>query len=121
MEGMFESPEPPRSDLLEIFGAGFHTPSITYLIASIGGVIAGTGAVDIHDGTADLFATSTVAASRNRGVQAALILARLAIAQATGCDLCFSRTSAGSGSQRNLERHGLRPVYSRASLIKRFD
>jgi hypothetical protein len=68
-----------------------------------------------------LFATGTLPASRKRGAQGALIGARLAAAQAAGCDICFSRTAAGSSSQRNLERWGFRAIYSRASMIKRFD
>lgn len=119
-EGMFESPAPPPADRLATFEAGFHAPGITYFFAEAGGVTTGTGATHIHEGAADFFATSTLPASRNCGVQAALIVARLAFAQAAGCDLCFSRTMAGSGSQRNLERCGFRPVYSRATMIKRF-
>lgn len=121
LDGWFESPEPHRPDVVEIFEASFHTSSSHYFFASLGGAVAGAGATDIHQGAAYFFATSTLPASRRRGVQAALILARLAAAQAAGCDLCFTRTAAGSSSQRNLERCGFRVAYSRASMIKRFD
>jgi len=32
----------------------------------------------------------------------------------------FARTSPGSPSQRNLERLGFQPVYSRARMVKSF-
>jgi GNAT superfamily N-acetyltransferase len=121
LEAMLESSEPPRAEVVEIFSASFHTSSSRYFFASIGDAVAGTGALDIHEGAAYFFATGTLPVSRRRGVQGALIAARLAAAQAAGCDVCFSRTAAGSSSQRNLERQGFRSIYSRASMIKRFD
>lgn len=104
----------------EIFEAAFHVPSVVYFFASQGGTVAGTGAVELNGKTAYLFAASTLAAHRGRGVQSALIDARLALARERGCDLAFTATEAGSGSQRNFERHGFRPAYSQARLTKRF-
>lgn len=121
LEAMLESPDPPRPEIVEIFSASFHTASSRYFFASLGGVVAGTGALDTHGGAAYLFAAGTLPISRKRGVQGAIIGARLAAAQAAGCDVCFSRTAAGSSSQRNLERWGFRSIYSRATMIKRFD
>jgi N-acetylglutamate synthase-like GNAT family acetyltransferase len=92
-----------------------------YFFASTGGAIAGTAAVHCHASTARLFAASTLAAYRGQGAQSALIAARLAFARDNGCDLAFASTAAGSASQRNFERHGFRPVYSQALLIKCFE
>jgi len=105
----------------EVYEALFQLPTTSYFFASIDGEIAGTAAIDLQSGTAQLFATSTRHGARGRGVQTALIAARLAFAQAAGCDLTFMRTEAGSGSQRNAERQGFRPLYSKAILEKRFD
>jgi GNAT superfamily N-acetyltransferase len=91
-----------------------------YLFASVGGAIGGTAAVYLHGGAAYLFAASTLAEHRGRGVQGALIAARLALAIERGADLAFTVTAAGSTSQRNFERRGFQPVYSQALLIKQF-
>lgn len=107
-------------DAAAIFESAFLVPTSHYFFASIGGVIAGTGALDVQDGAAHFFATSTFAAFRGRGVQSALFLARLAFAQGAGHALAFLRTVSGSASQRNAERAGFRSVYSRATLLKRF-
>jgi GNAT superfamily N-acetyltransferase len=82
--------------------------------------MAATFEAAFHVGTAGLFGASTLPGARGRGVQAALVHARLAAAQVAGCDLAVTRTSPGSPSQRNLERLGFRPVYSRARMVKKF-
>jgi GNAT superfamily N-acetyltransferase len=101
------------------FEAVSHVPTTTYLFASIDGVLAGSAALDVQSGTANLLAASTLPGARRRGVQSALVRARLAMAQAAGCDLAFTQTVAGGPSQRNAERHGFRPIYSRARMVKR--
>ena len=100
------------------FEAAFHVPTAHYLFALIDGVVAGTAGMDVHAKTANLFGASTLPHARRRGVQSALFQARLQLAREAGCDLAFTRTSPGSPSQRNAERHGFRTVYSRARLLK---
>jgi GNAT superfamily N-acetyltransferase len=85
-------------------------------LAFAGGEAAGAGAMTMRDGLASLFATSVRAPFRRRGVQAALLDARLALAARSGCDLATVTTSPGSPSQRNVERRGFRVVYSRTWL-----
>ena len=101
------------------FEAISHVPTSTYLFASIDGAVAGTAAVDVQSGAANLIAASTLPGARRRGVQAALLRARLDLARAAGCDLAFTRTAPGGPSQRNAERQGFRTMYSRARLSKR--
>lgn len=107
-------------DAAAIYESAFQVATSHYFFASIDGVVADTGAVDAQDGAVHFFATSTVPAFRGRGVQSALFQARLGYAQAKGHDLGFLRTYPGSGSQRNAERAGFRPIYSRATMLKRF-
>jgi GNAT superfamily N-acetyltransferase len=102
------------------FEAVTHVPTTTYYFAAIDGVIAGAGALDVQSGAAYFFATSTLPAARRRGVQSALLRARLVAAQEAGCDLAFTQTVAGGPSQRNAERHGFATLYSRARLIRPF-
>lgn len=87
-------------------------------LATVDGEAAGGGAMSIHEGLAGLFSTSTRTAFRRKGVQTALLGARLADAAAAGCDLATVKTSPGSASQRNVERAGFRVVYTRATMIK---
>jgi hypothetical protein len=75
--------------------------------------LAGTGAVAIHDGVALLAGASTIPSARKRGVQAALLQARLAHAAAHGCDLAMMCAAPGGASQRNAERQGFRIAYTR--------
>lgn len=90
------------------------TTSTLYL-GSVDGVPAGGSALELRDGMATLFATSTIPALRRRGVQGALIAARLAHARAHGADLAVVITDPGSDSQRNLEtHHGFRVGYTTA-------
>ena len=85
----------------------------TLFVAAVDGVPAGGSALDLRDGMATLFATSTVAALRRRGVHGALIAARLAYARAQGADLAVVLTDPGSDSQRNLAtNHGFRVGYT---------
>lgn len=120
LEGFSGSDSEVPEGMAATFEAAFHVLTSTYYFATVDGVLAGTAGVDLHAGTADLFGTSTLPGARGRGAQTALLHARLAAAEAAGCDLVFARTSPGSPSQRNLERLGFRPVYSRARMVKRF-
>jgi len=120
LQGFSGSDSEVPAGMAESFEAAFHAPTSTYFFASIAGVVAGTAGVNLHEGTAGLFGASTLPGARGRGVQTALVHARLAAAQQAGCDLAFTRTSPGSSSQHNLERLGFRPVYSRARMAKSF-
>ncbi|WP_437483642.1 N-acetyltransferase [Sorangium sp. So ce1014] len=117
----FATPGEPPPDGADLFEAGFHDPGAAYFFASsTHGAVTGVGAVYVHERIALLFAGGTLAAHRGRGVQRAVIDARLAYARGAGCDLAYSVTEPGSTSQRNLERAGLVAVYSQAVLIKSF-
>ena len=120
LEGFSGSDSEVPEGMAETFEAAFHVLTSSYLFATVDGVLAGTAGVNLHAGTACVFGASTLPGSRSRGVQAALVHARLAAAEAAGCDLAFTRTSPGSPSQRNLERLGFRPMYSRARMVKSY-
>jgi len=77
---------------------------------------AGAATLAIHDGVAGLFGASTRVPHRNRGVQHALIVARLAAAAADGCELATVLTEPGSDSQRNVERLGFRLGYTKVTM-----
>ena len=86
-------------------------------IAYVDGEPAGTGIVAFFDGAASLYGTSTRVGYRGRGVQTALLGARLRSAAEAGCDLAIVMTAAGSQSQRNVERAGFRVAYTKVTMI----
>jgi GNAT superfamily N-acetyltransferase len=81
-------------------------------------VIAGGGSIRIADGVAQFAGAATAPAYRRRGVQTALLAARLADAAAAGCDIAVVTTQPGSRSQQNVQGRGFELLYTRAVLIK---
>jgi hypothetical protein len=68
----------------------------------------------VHNGVALLAGACTIPEARRQGAQLALLHARLTFAARLGVDLAMVVTAPGSASQRNAERQGFRPVYTRA-------
>ncbi len=87
-------------------------------LAFVGGEVAAGGIVSAHEGVGGLFGASTLPTFRGRGIQTALLHARLAWARAQNCDLAVSITLPGSISHRNIERLGFRVAYTRTKLIR---
>ncbi|MFO0747824.1 MAG: GNAT family N-acetyltransferase [Myxococcota bacterium] len=106
----------PSATTMDLGRVVFELPEAACFQADLGGVPAGGGALRVADGVGWLFAGSTRPDQRGRGVQSALIAARVAHARAAGCDIVAVATRAGSASQRNLERAGFRVAYTRAAL-----
>jgi len=87
-------------------------------LAELDGVAIAAGALNISNGIALLAGASTIPAARRQGAQRALLEARLAFSAALGIDLAMVVTAPGSASQRNAERQGFRPIYTRAKWQK---
>ncbi len=82
------------------------------------GVIAGGAALRIEGGVAQFAGAATAPAHRRRGIQTALLTARLADAAAAGCDVAVITTQPASKSQQNAQRQGFDLLYTRAVLAK---
>jgi len=82
------------------------------------GMIAGGATMRIAEGIAQLTGAATAPAHRRRGIQTALLSARLADAAAAGCDVAVITTQPGSKSQQNAQRRGFDLLYARAVLVK---
>jgi GNAT superfamily N-acetyltransferase len=91
-----------------------HARGVTCFLADLDGEPVAAGALNVTNGIALLAGASTIPAARRRGAQLALLEARLAFAAERGIDLAMIVTQPGSASQRNAERRGFRPVYTRA-------
>ncbi len=85
----------------------------TCFLAEQGGVPIATGALHLGNGVALLAGAATIPSARRLGAQRAILQARLAFAASRGVGLAMIVTQPGSGSQRNAEREGFRPVYTR--------
>ena len=83
-----------------------------------GGVIAGGASFRLAEGVAQFTGAATAPAHRRRGVQTALLSARLADAAAAGADIAAVTTQPGSKSQQNVQRRGFDLLYTRAVLVK---
>ena len=112
----FENAETPPPRSLDILAPNFYAVNAVPYLARVGGQPAGGGSILLHEGVAEFGGDSTHPAFRRRGVQAALLQARLAAAHELGCDLAMLLTEPGSASQRNAERAGFRVMYTNALL-----
>jgi GNAT superfamily N-acetyltransferase len=100
-------------NVMKLFGQGPHTECY---LALVDGKPAAGGTLAMRDGVAGLFGASTLPAYRHRGLQTALLQARLERARAVGCDLVVSLARPGSASERNIARHGLQTLYTRVKF-----
>jgi len=71
------------------------------------------GGLSLYEGVALFAGAATVPEMRRRGLQGALLEARMRYALEHGCDLAMMVAEAGSESQRNAERQGFRVAYTR--------
>ena len=92
-------------------------------VASVAGklVACGTGLVIAEHKMFALCGAGTLAEYRGRGLQTALLRARMAAALEAGCEYAAVVTQGGTTSQRNAERLGFRVAYSKVTVIKTLD
>lgn len=93
------------------------TPPERWLALRDGKVVGGA-AMTVVDGITFLFGAATHPAARKRGVQRALLNARLADGVARGADLAVVTTQPGSQSQQNVLRAGFALAYARAVWLR---
>jgi GNAT superfamily N-acetyltransferase len=87
-------------------------------LAELEGQVGAAGGLVVHEGVALFAGAATVPEMRRRGLQGALLEARMRYAAEHGCDLAMMVTEAGSESQRNAERKGFRVAYTRVKWMK---
>ena len=116
-EGLAQHEEFSRTVLEQAELAGLDAGVRRYL-ATVDGTPAGGAGIRFVDGIAQLAGAGTVPAFRRRGVQTALVAARLDDARAAGCDLAVVTTQPGSPSHANTQRSGFEIGYTRAVLVK---
>lgn len=102
-------------DLFVPFATG---PHAMCFVAHVDGKPAGGagGSLFPAEGIAALYGAATLPEFRGRGVQNALLQARLRAAADAGCRLAAVCTFPGSVSQRNAERNGFRIAYTKVAM-----
>ena len=83
------------------------------------GEVAGVAYARLSEGLLQLAGATTLPAHRRRGVQSALLSARLVDAAESGCDLAIVTVEPASKSQQNVQRAGFALLYPRAVLVRR--
>ena len=109
----------PRDVLERVFEDMAGARGFTRYVALVDGEVACGGSMRLFEGVAQLCGAATLPRFRRRGLQTALLHARLCEAAAAGCDVAVVTTEPGSKSQQNVQRAGFALLYSRAVLVKR--
>ena len=92
-------------------------------LAKFNGAIAGSAGMSVFDSplgkVAHLYIASTLEAFRGRGLQSALLRARLAAARRAGCVMACVSARPSNSSARNAERAGFRLAYTKLTFVSR--
>ncbi len=99
--------------VMKMFALGKQTECY---LARIDGRVVGGATLAVRGRIAGLFGASTLMEFRKRGVQTALLEARLKRAVEAGCELAMSIALPGSYSQRNITRQGFQTLYTRVKF-----
>jgi len=111
---------PVTQELLSIMRMFADGKNTECYFARVDGKIAGGATLALRGHIAGLFGASTLPQFRNRGVQTALLHARMQRAAEQGCELAMSLATPGSASQRNITRRGFRTLYTRVKFERGF-
>lgn len=110
------APEPFRGLITPLY----QMENALAFVATVNGgpVACGTGLVIPEHKVFALCGAGTLAEYRGRGLQTALLRARMQAARDAGCEYAVVVTNGGTTSQRNAERLGMRIAYSKVTVIK---
>ena len=90
--------------------------------ATIGCELVGTAVMAVIDvegcKVASLFMDSCLEHAREKGVHKALLSERIRVAKEIGCGMVIAAAREGSGSARNIERAGLRKIFTCETYTK---
>ena len=117
-EGVGGDDVPTEQPLRQWFDLVTSLSGFRYYRAVIDGEVAGGERLRVDGPIAQLTGAATRLACRRRGVQTALLRARLTEAARAGCEFAVVTTQPASRSQRNVQREGFQLLYSRALLVK---
>lgn len=108
----------PRDELERVMDDMAQAEGFVRYLARRGGVPAGGASMRLFEGVAQLCGAATLPEHRRRGVQSAMLAARLEAASRAGCDVAVVTTQPGSKSQENVQKQGFELLYTRAILVR---
>lgn len=108
----------PSENDIEVSMRCVRHPRTVALGAFIGDGLIGGGACEIADGVAALFGLSVNPEHRRRGIQQALIAARLNLAVDRGARVATIGSRPGAPTERNVRRMGFQMAYTKVVLAK---
>jgi GNAT superfamily N-acetyltransferase len=114
----FDLPEDFRRSLEDAGRIAFASPDVSLYAGIASDRLVAAGAMRIAEGVAGLFGAATLPEFRGRGLQRALLEIRLREAAQEGCELASVASAVGSTSERNIERAGFHPAYTRTVVRK---
>ena len=117
-QGVASDESYPRDLIESVMADMASAEGFSRTLARRDGVPAGGASLRLSEGVAHLCGAATLPAHRRRGVQSALLAARLEIAAGAGCDVAVVVTQPGSKSQENVQRQGFELLYARAILVR---
>jgi GNAT superfamily N-acetyltransferase len=109
---------PPPAEIRRWFDITMSADGFRGYVARVDGTIAGGGSLRLDGEVAQFSGAGTLPRFRRRGVQTALLRARLREAAAAGCTIGVVVTQPGSKSQQNVQREGFALLYARQLLVK---
>jgi ribosomal protein S18 acetylase RimI-like enzyme len=109
---------PAADEIRRWFALTMRVPGCRGYLARIGDAIVGGASLRLDDGVAQFSGAATLPQFRRRGVQTALLRARLADAALAGCNVAVVVTQPASKSQQNVQREGFALLYARQLLVK---
>lgn len=101
--------------IMKVFGL---SRGMECYLARIDGKVAGGATLSLRGKIAGFFGASTLVDFRNRGVQTALLRARLQRAASAGCTIAVSLAQPASPSQKNITKLDFRTLYTRIKFEK---
>ncbi len=116
--GFLAEGEPLPPEFMELGIKAVRRPVQDAYVARVGREIVGAGGCESSGGVTALFGTSVKPAWRGRGIQQALIVARLERGRERGSQLAVIISGPGIPTERNAARLGFQMAYSRVTLVK---
>lgn len=112
----------PRELLAALARIAHAREDTSMFVARIDGRVAGSAGLSVMDTPrgriGELYIASTLPAFRGRGVQTALLRARLVAAREAGCVLVFVGARPANTSARNVERAGFGLAFTKATFAR---
>ncbi|MBL8759027.1 MAG: GNAT family N-acetyltransferase [Phycisphaerae bacterium] len=118
MSGFFPPDQQPSEDDYALSARVVAHPRTVCLAAWLDGALVAGGAMDVSGEVAGLFGLSVLPDQRRRGVQLALIAARLNEAARRGARVATIGTRPGIATERNARRMGFQLAYAKAVMCR---